>query len=51
MYDRIRNYYVGWMELYGDKNHQGIQEMLKYFKEEGHEETIERVFSDLSDGK
>jgi len=51
MYDRIRNYYVGWMELYGDKNHQVIQEMLKYFKEEGHEETIERVFSDLSDGK
>tara|TARA_R100001143_G_C3334981_1_gene121316 strand:+ start:287 stop:1123 length:837 start_codon:yes stop_codon:yes gene_type:complete len=43
MEDRIKNYYIAWMELYHDVNHPNIQEMLEYFTEQGHGEMVQKV--------
>ena len=47
--DKIRNYIIGWMELYNDVSHPGIQEMLNYFTEEGHGEIVDKVFRENFD--
>jgi|TARA_R100001530_G_C4296893_1_gene149467 hypothetical protein len=45
MYDRIRNYLIGWAELYdGDINNKKVKSIVKHFITEGYEkEKIEKI--------
>ena len=47
--DKIRNYFLGWMELYNNIEHPGIQEMLDSFTESGHGEVVDKVVRSFFD--
>ena len=47
--DKIRNYFLGWMELYNNIEHPGIQEMLNSFTESGHGEVVDKVVRSFFD--
>jgi len=38
MYDRIKNYIIGWMELYKDKKDERVLSIVEHFVEQGYEE-------------
>ena len=48
MYDRIRNYIIGWMELYKDKKDERVLSIVEHFVEQGYEkEKIMTILANL----
>ena len=46
MYDRIRNFIIGWMELYEDKEHAGVQSIIEHYTKLGYSEEKIKGFLD-----
>lgn len=44
--DRIWNYYVGWLEIYKDPNHEMITSITEHFKDKIPKGSIERIFEE-----
>ena len=38
MYARIRNFIIGWTEIYENKEHEAVQSIVNHFIEQGYEE-------------
>jgi len=48
MYDRIKNYIIGWMELYGNKKDERVLSIIEHFVEQGYEkEKIMTILTNL----
>ena len=48
MYDRIKNYIIGWMELYKDKKDERVLSIVEHFVEQGYEkEKIMTILANL----
>tara|TARA_R110002073_G_scaffold68031_1_gene168983 strand:- start:308 stop:496 length:189 start_codon:yes stop_codon:yes gene_type:complete len=45
-YDRIRNFIIGWMELYEDKEHEAVQGIIDNFVKYGYDGKRIRSFFD-----
>jgi hypothetical protein len=41
--DRVRNYFIGWLDLYGDPNHTKMKETYEHFKNELPDGVCERI--------
>jgi len=50
MYDRIRNFLIGWMELYENKEHAGVQSIVENYVKYGYsEEKIKELLDTFPD--
>lgn len=46
MHDKIRNYYVGWLDIYGKLEHPMIQEMTRHWLTQTKEETLNPIIEE-----
>jgi hypothetical protein len=44
--DRIWNYFIGWLEIYKDPNHQTIQDIKEHFKEKIGVDKVKEIFEE-----
>jgi hypothetical protein len=47
--DRIWNYFIGWLELYQDENHQMIQDIYNYFKTRIPVQTLDNILNEAKE--
>lgn len=49
--DRVWNYFVGWLEIYKDPQHQMIQDIYNHFKDKLPAGRIDKIFNNAKEGK